>query len=299
MAQPRVVGRSRIAISCPWLTLDAETGRMTMGQARGGCLQSAAYPLGMSSNNIGEQSVIGEMAEPGPGARVRLCIPSGLGAGRYPAVVVDRGPGRLVVSVWLWDCYPDYVSLGRSVTVGFPCSQGWGEFESRVTGLYMRSSVVEVMLARPSRVMYKQRRSCLRLPATLPINVSALGNQISTGQIIPGITEDISSKGLRGCLQGQLVCERPVVISFRSDVGLQESRFTSLPVWQEALNDPERIWHRYGFRFLGLPSQSRRCLRGLLTRIKSNVIGDLQADDPLGLLLMDISPSRETGEPYH
>ena len=217
----------------------------------------------------GSRNTTDSLAELSPGVRVRLCIQAGPSTGTYPAEVVDKTPASLVISAQAFDGSPVYVSLGTSMLVGFPASQGWGEFESRVAGSYVGSAGTEILLSFPDQVVYRERRGPARLKATLPIRVWPVEAEDRASSMISGQTEDIGRRGLRALFRGPLSSDEPVVLAISAKLGVEGPRLLGRAVWHEALGEPGQAWHRYGFRFLSLAPEARRSLGALLAHIRS------------------------------
>ena len=208
------------------------------------------------------------LRELGPGVPVRLCVRAGASAGSYPGQVVDKGPASLVVSAWAPDAETLYVSLGTHVIVGFPATHGWGEFQSRVAGSYLRGAVTELLLSRPDRVVYRQRRKYARLAVTLPVHAWLAADE-QAALCVLGHTEDIGREGLRASFSTSLPGDGPVVVVIAPSHGLQEIRLAGRPVWHEATGGPGEEWHRYGLRFLPMASDTRQRLSALLAHLKA------------------------------
>lgn len=201
-----------------------------------------------------------------PGSRVHLTIRAGPATGSYAAQVVEMEPG-LSVSARPGEHSGVYFSLGTPVIVGFAVERGWAEFESRVTGSYVRGELTDISLARPGQVIEHQRRSAARLPASLPIRAWPADSADPAGEMLLGQTEDIGRSGLRAYFGSPLPADRPVIIAIACGDLDASTNLKATPVWYEALGvDPQ--WHRYGFRFTDLDPEMRRYLGALLRHAK-------------------------------
>jgi CheY-like chemotaxis protein len=212
------------------------------------------------------------------GVRVRLCVGTGPSAGTYTATVVEKNLASLVVSPDVPDRAHVYVSLGTSVLVGFPVPHGWGEFASRVTGSYVGSSETEIMVSRPDRVFYRERRGDARLEVSLPMHAWPAGGRDPAGSMVRGQTEDIGRHGLRALLRDALPPESMLVLAISATGDVAETRLLGRSVWHEALDSPDGVWHRHGFRFVGLGPEARQQLAALLAHLQS--LGEGTASGP-------------------
>ena len=105
-----------------------------------------------------------------PGMQTDVCIRTGAAAGSYVATVTEVGPASLSLLTQGRDGATLYIALGTPIFVGFATRQGWAEFEARVSSSCIRSALTELALARPERVVYRQRRRWPRLRAILPVH---------------------------------------------------------------------------------------------------------------------------------
>ena len=202
-----------------------------------------------------------------PGSRVHLTIRAGPATGSYAAQVVEMEPG-LSVSAWSGEHSGVYFSLGTPVIVGFAAERGWAEFESCVTGSYVRGELTEITLARPGQVIEHQRRSAARLPASLPIRAWPTDSADPAGEMLLGQTEDIARLGLRAYFDSPLPADGPITVAIACGELNASTNLKATPVWHEALGaDPQ--WHRYGFRFTNLDPEMRRYLGALLRHART------------------------------
>ena len=207
-----------------------------------------------------------------PGSRVSLSIRAGPATGIYLVSVAEKG-AALSVSVSSDDRSPLYLSLGTPVSVGFATNRGWGEFESRVTGSYVRGSLTEVMLAHPHHVIEQQRRRTTRLSVSLPVRAWPEDSNDRSSGLVSGQTEDIGRLGLRAHFHAPVPSNGLVVLAVVCDRTMSVANLRSRPVWHEILGDTEPPWHRYGFRFVRLDPEMRKHLGSLLQYARTHVSG--------------------------
>ena len=217
---------------------------------------------------VANNGIADPLAHLAGGLLVRLCVGTGPSAGTYAATVVEKNRASLVVSPDVPDHAHLYVSLGTSVLVGFPVPHGWGEFASRVTGSYVGSSGTEIMVSRPDRVFYRERRGDARVEASLPMHAWPASHRDPAGSMVRGQTEDIGRHGLRALLRDALPSESMLVLAISATSELAETRLLGRSVWHEALDSPDGVWHRHGFRFVGLGPDARQQLGALLTHLQ-------------------------------
>jgi CheY-like chemotaxis protein len=209
----------------------------------------------------------GPAAELEAQSRVKLGVLSGPVAGSYDGLVVDSGAQHVCISAWDLDGSPIDLSLGTPVTVGFAGPKGWGEVRSTVTGSYVRGSVIELTLRRPSEVSYRQRRQAQRQIVTLPIWAWPAEGADVSGRMASGRTEDISRLGVRACFSTPLAFEGCAVLSIVSGRSRRASRTLAESVWHEPV--PSTGEHRYGFRFVNLSAAAAQSLEHLLETARS------------------------------
>ena len=202
------------------------------------------------------------------GSRLRLCILSGPLSGNYAARVVDGESTSVILSAWGPDGSPVDLPLATPVTVGFAGPRGWGEFNSRIAGSYVRGEIAELALAPYARVAYTDRRGAERLVAALPVRVWPAGASRTGSQMVWGRTEDIGELGLRACLDGELGFPGKVVLSVPPGDGQRGARLVGAQAWHQAMAGGS-AGHRYGFRFVDLTPEGTEALGALLERIRS------------------------------
>jgi CheY-like chemotaxis protein len=202
-----------------------------------------------------------------PGLQVRLSIRAGPATGSYSAQVTEVKPG-LSLSAWSGEYSGVYFSLGTPIIVGFATERAWAEFESRVTGLYVRGELTEITLARPGQVIERQRRSAARLPASLPIRAWPADSADPASEMLLGQTEDIGRLGLRAYFDSPLPADRPIIAAIACGDLDASTNLKATLVWYETLG-AEPQWHRYGFRFADLDPGMRRYVGALLRHAKT------------------------------
>jgi CheY-like chemotaxis protein/c-di-GMP-binding flagellar brake protein YcgR len=205
-----------------------------------------------------------------PGKRLRLSIRAGPAAGSYSAMVLESGPAALALSAWSGEgASPTYVSLGTPIVVGFSAVEGWGEFQANVMGSFVHDDLLHITVPRPTRVIYRQRRSCERFYASLPVRVWLASDDGSEGAAVAGHLDNLSKHGLGAFLRSPLPADMPVKLAVFPALWEPDSRLDARPVWSEPIGRGGKGWHRFGFRFCRLNPKARRNLNALLARVKS------------------------------
>jgi len=137
-----------------------------------------------------------------------------------------------------------------------------------VTGSYVGSSGTEIMVSRPDRVFYRERRGDARVEVSLAMHAWPASHRDPAGSMVRGQTEDIGRHGLRALLRDALPSESMLVLAISATRELAETRLLGRSVWHEALDSPDGVWHRHGFRFVGLGPDARQQLGALLTLLQ-------------------------------
>lgn len=211
------------------------------------------------------------------GTVVRLWSDSGALAGGCAVTVADTGVTSFGVIDDEEDASLARVSLGEVLYVGFPSPRGWGEFTSRVIGSCAYGLLTALTLARPERVVYRQRRRSTRVEARLPIHVWPTGHPDRAGVMVVGRTEDVGPTGVRAEFHSRLPKAERFTLSLHLDDGA-ELRVEARPVWHRAAGelDPPDV-HRYGFHFTDLSQEARARLRDSLDRVRAMLAGESTA----------------------
>jgi hypothetical protein len=204
------------------------------------------------------------------GARVQLQVVSGAASGSYTALVMEVSPASVYLVAHPTGRPPFYVSLGTPVRVGFASRRGWGEFESRVAGSYLRGTGMEITLSPPTETTYRQRRHWPRVPVSLPVRAWPSAHPDRAGVMVSGQTEDLAQAGLRARFPASLPEADHVTLLIGR--GEWEVRIGARPIWHEPAGEGTPVpVHSYGFQFARPDPGTRRALARLLEGHRSGL----------------------------